>query len=139
MLSFMMSCFGLVAAMIAGTINGLTLPMFLSKVSPGDVNTIRAIVSYGNSINVPMDYIFIFSFSLSFSIWSILIIRSAIFPKWLGYYGLAIILAGVLFSLKQHTLVDLTGFRIVVFAAVSWMVLTAFTILVNDTYEQAKN
>lgn len=124
MLAFMVSCVGVFAAMIAGTINGLTLPMFLTSVSKNsDVNITNAIVSYGRNINIPMDYIFILSFSLSILIWSILIIRNSTFPKWLGYYGLIIIFSGVLFSFSYHSLVDLLGFRVVVFAGVSWMIL----------------
>jgi hypothetical protein len=133
-LSFIISCFGLFAAMIAATINGLTLPLFLSKIAPKniDVDIINPITSYGRNINIPMDYILLIAFALSINIWSVLIILSEKFPKWIGYYGLLLILFGVFALFNKYNFIGLFGFRIVVFGIVGWIIVVAIKILLAD-------
>lgn len=130
-LAFIISCFGLFAAMIAAAINGLTLPLFLSHVAQQDqeVSLVNLIRSYGHSINVPMDYILIFALVLAISVWSVLIIRGRKFPEWIGYYGLLLTLAGLIAAFNQYNMAGLHEFRIVVFGIVSWIVIAAFKIL----------
>lgn len=133
-LSFIISCFGLFATMIAATINGLTLPLFLSQIVPQntDVNLIKAISTYGRNINIPMDYILIIAFALSISIWSLLIIQSKTFPKWIGYYGLLLILFGVFALFNRYNFIGLFGFRIIIFGIVSWIIAVGIKILLTD-------
>lgn len=123
-LSFFVACMALVAGMIAGTINGLTLPLFVSEASYAgtDPATMEAIVTYGKYINIPMDYIFITAISFSIALWSLLIIRSTAFPKWAGYYGLLLVISGFAAVLLQFNFVNLFGFRIFIFGIVGWMI-----------------
>ena len=134
-LSFAISCLGLFAVMIAATINGLTLPLYLSHITQSEYNpeVITAIIRYGTFINNPMDYIFMFSLALSICIWSVLIIRSSHFQKWIGYYGIAILIGGVILVISGINLVHLAGFRIVVFLIVSWIVIIALRMIMHQT------
>jgi hypothetical protein len=125
-LALMMIGQGLVAAMIAGTINGLTLPLFLSKYADSyetHLPILQPIIHYGFSINRPMDYILIGASILSIGIWSMLMILSTKFPRWLGYYGLVLILMGIVGLLVRFNFIDLWGFRTFIFGMVSWVIL----------------
>lgn len=130
-LSFIISCFGLFAAMIAATINGLTLPLFLTQIVPQniDLNIIKAVSGYGREINIPMDYILLLAFGLSISIWSVLVIQSKKFPKWIGYYGIFLILFNILAIYNKYNFIGLFGFRIVIFGIVSWIIAVGTKIL----------
>ena len=70
-LAFSMSCFGLLAAMIAAAINGLALPFYVLQhaqdVEP-NLSTIKLILNYGSNLNKSMDYIFIVGSSLSMAL-----------------------------------------------------------------------
>lgn len=123
-LSFFVICMALIAAMIAGTINGLTLPLFVSETSAvnTDPSVIKAITTYGRYMNIPMDYIFITAISFSIALWSLLIIRSTVFPKWVGYYGLLLVIAGLAAIMLQFNFINLFGFRIFIFGLVGWII-----------------
>ncbi|MEJ7694404.1 DUF6796 family protein [Daejeonella sp.] len=89
--AFFIFSFGLLAAMIAATINGLTLPNFASNFSANDneISTIKKIIDYGKFINIPMAIIFIVATSLSVGLWAFLITQTSKLPKWIGYFGLS--------------------------------------------------
>jgi hypothetical protein len=124
-LAFIMAALGLVAAMIAGAINGLTLPLFLShstEAIQSQPEVIQSIVRYGAAINQPMDYVFIVSILLAMGIWSVLILRTAVFPKWAGYLGLLFLLLVLIGLVMRFNFIDLTGFRIFIFGLLGWIV-----------------
>jgi hypothetical protein len=131
MLAFIISCFGLFATMMAAAINGLTLPLFTSAVVKNDFDLAVAspIIHYGSRINMSMDYIMIATLMASIGIWSVLVIRNVSFPSWIGYYGLALLAAGIMASINQYNFIALIGFRIFVFGVVSWIVLMAVKVL----------
>lgn len=133
-LALIFSFFGLVAAMIAGAVNGFALPLFLSKISQQnfDTNTITPIIKYGFQINAAMDYISLAFILVAIAIWSILLIKSMSHVKWLGYYGLIIFFSGILMAANGYNLAGLFLFRIVVFAIVSWIMLVAYKLLIKS-------
>lgn len=133
LLAFIITCFGLIAVMIAATINGLTLPLFLSDYSSNEtnINLINAIRNYGNSINIPMDYIFIASMALSTGIWSFLIIKTSNYQKWIGYYGLLLNGLLIFFIFSSFSLVSLHGFRLLIFGLVSWVIITGISLTIR--------
>jgi hypothetical protein len=137
-LAFCIACFALFAAMIAGTINGLTLPLFISSITNEGIDpvTIKSILKYGSNINIAMDYIFMSGLALSILIWSALIIKQIQSLQWIGYFGFAIITIGIVSFTNGFNLVGLFGFRIVVFAIVGWIVLVAYTLLIKNTIKQ---
>ena len=113
-LAFIAIAFWLVAAM-----------MFLSHYANElnqNLTVPQAIVRYGFAINKPMDYIFIVASAVSVGIWSVLMIRGSEFPKWVGYYGLSLLLLAMVAAFFRFNFIDLYGFRTVVFGIVSWVV-----------------
>jgi hypothetical protein len=133
-LSFIIACFGLVAAMVAASINGLVLPMFLSHVSAEgmDEKFIRLVTTYGHFINASMDFVLIAALALSIFLWSILIIRTGKFPKWIGYYGVLLMVAVTVAALANFNLIGLFGFRMVVFGVVGWIVSVGIKMTIGD-------
>jgi hypothetical protein len=87
-----------------------------------DLTVPKAIVRYGFAINQPMDYIFIVASAVSVGIWSVLIIRGSEFPKWIGYYGIALLLMAMVAAFFQFNFINLYGFRLIIFGMVSWII-----------------
>ena len=133
-LALFFSIFGLVAAMIAGAVNGFALPLFLSKITEQsfDVYTITSIIKYGFYINASMDYISLAFILIAISIWSMILIRDFKQIKWLGYYGLIIFFSGLITAVNGYNLAGLFLFRILVFAIVSWIILAAYKLLIRS-------
>lgn len=125
-LAFIISCFGLVSAMLAAMINGITLPIFLSRISDTDFDSqvIKTIISYGFSLNISLTYILIASITLSVFIWSLLNILQKTFSNWLSYYGFFLFILGIVGAIKQFDYVSVYGFTIFIFGLVSWLILT---------------
>ncbi|SEL32515.1 hypothetical protein [Parapedobacter koreensis] len=134
MLSFIISCFGIIAAMIAALINGLTLPLFLSGISTDTVDqkVVNTVRTYGNYINIPMGYILLAAFTLAIGIWSGLIIRSSVFPNWIGYLGLAVVFPCISGLFFPYDFLGLFGFRIVVLGIVTWIITTDTFIIFTE-------
>lgn len=129
--AFISICFGLVAAMIAGTINGITLPMFLSEnvsTDSSDSQMLKYVCSYGNFINKPMDYIMIASFSLAIFIWSILIVITRRLPRSIGYLGIALVVFGLLLLFNSFNFISLQGFSIFIFGISGWIIIAGFNL-----------
>ena len=133
-LAFNVFCFGLVAAMIAATINGLALPYFASQYTTvgDDISTVKKIIGYGRAINISRAYIFIAATLTAIGICSLLIIRSGRLPRWLGYFGLFIIAFGILSLFLKFNFTSLLGFRAFIFGIVSWKVLVGINMLKNS-------
>lgn len=127
-LAFFILFFGLIAAMVAATINGLVLPNFASRywADGNDISVINKIIGYGHAINTSMTYIVITSISIAIGIWSFLIILTNKLPKWLGYFGLTVIAIGLLGVLLRFNFTDLLGFRTFIFGLVSWIIAVGF-------------
>lgn len=116
-LAFIIFSFGFFTAMIAATINGLTLPNFASTytTNENDTSTVRKIIDYGRFINVSMATIFIFATAIAICIWSVLIIQAKQISKELGYFGLTIIAFGLIGTFLKFNFTDLFGFRTFIF------------------------
>jgi hypothetical protein len=128
-LALFISCVGLIAAMIAATINGLTLPFYVlqhAQDTEPNLTTVKLILQYGSNINKPMDYIFILGSSLPMGIWSALILRTTGFSKWVGYYGLGLLLLAVIGVSINFNFINVIGFRAYIFGMSSWIVLMGF-------------
>lgn len=130
-LAFAVSCFGLIAVMVAGTLNGFVLPMFASNYSGStvDPSVLQAVRDYGWLIGSSMDYIFITALSLAMVIWSGIIIDTGQLSKWLGYYGFVIVLVTVSGLLVKFNFTTDFGFGIFIFSIVSWKIIAAVLLM----------
>lgn len=130
-LSFAVSCFALVAVMLAGTLNGFVLPMFASKYSgsTADSAILMAVRDYGWILGSSMDYIFIMGLSIAMVIWSVIMIVTGKLSKWLGYYGVLIVVVTTFGLLMKFDFTTDFGFGIYIFTLVSWLIIAALFLI----------
>jgi hypothetical protein len=72
-----------------------------------------------------MDYVFIAAISLSMVIWSGIIIATGQLSKWLGYYGLFIVVVTMPGLFMKFNFVSEFGFGIYIFGLMSWLIFAA--------------
>jgi hypothetical protein len=124
LLAFIILITGLIAAMFAGLTNGILIPNFVSNHlddSNTNFNTVELIVKFGFEFNKALDYILVAAISAAILIWSILMQRSIVYPRWLGLLGGVLF---VLFLVGWHmgfNYSSLWGFRIFIFMLVGWI------------------
>ena len=130
-LAFAVSCFGLVAVMMAGSLNGFTLPLFAASYASSSVDgaVLQSVRDYGWLLGTTMDYIFISALSLAIVIWSLCIVVTGQLHRWLGYYGLLIVVATALAILLRFNFTSAFGFGVYIFSLVSWLVLAALLLI----------
>ncbi|TYA74624.1 hypothetical protein [Seonamhaeicola marinus] len=131
-LAFIILCFGFVAVMFAALINGLTLPYFLNEFADSlDANraVVDPIVYYGFAINKPLDYIFMTGCCLAILLYSIIIVRSNLLHKWIGYFGILLIAFAVFGVLTGFIFTNLTGFRVFTFSLAAWILSSAVLLI----------
>jgi hypothetical protein len=135
-LSLFIFCFGLIAAMIAAAINGLILPQFLSDSmdSPSDPLMLKTVVNYGHHINISLTNIFIFASSVSIVLWSIVITRSGLLPRWTGYFGLPLFGLEIICLFLNANFTDLYGFRIFVGGLATWIMIAGIQMVLRAAY-----
>ena len=133
-LSFAVSCFGLIAVMAAGTLNGFVLPMFASNYAGSKVDgaVLQAVRDYGWLLGSSMDYIFITGLSLAMAIWSGIMIATGQLSKWLGYYGLLIVVVTVSGLLMKFNFTNDVGFGVFIFTLVSWLIIAAMLLIFSS-------
>lgn len=123
-LAFIIMSFSLVAALFAALVNGLTLPYFLGQYANSieeNAAVLAPIVNYSFAINKPLDYVFIVGCCLAILIYSILIIRSKKVPKWIGYFGVSIMIFAIIGASTGFVFTSLTGFRLFTFGLAAWI------------------
>ena len=124
--------FGLISAMFAALINGLTLPSFLGKYENNiteNAATLKLITNYGFAINKPLDYIFIVATCLAINIYSLLIIYSNKLPKWIGYFGVSLITFAIIGLLSGFVFTNLIGFQIFIFGIATWFLAIGISLI----------
>jgi len=138
MLGFFVAMLGLGAAVLAGTINGLVLPKFAGhfvdrKVDDG---TLDAILGYARYFNMALAYIFMASITVAILIWSVLMMGRIGMIKWFGYYGLLVVLFGIVALLSRSNMISVTLFGTFVFAMASWLVLAGVLLIKTNLPEK---
>jgi hypothetical protein len=124
--------FGLISAMFAALINGLTLPYFLGKYENNiaeNSDMLKLIINYGFAINKPLDYIFIIATCLAITIYSLLIVSSDKLPKWIGFFGLSLIVFVLIGLLTGFVFSNLIGFQIFIFGIAIWFLATGISLI----------
>lgn len=128
-LAFIMILFGCMAAMFAALVNGLTVPYFLDGYADrleANREVLHPILTYSFALNTSLDYIFIVSFCLAIALYSIVILRTNRFPKWMGCFGLLFIIFVSIGATTGFVFTSLTGFRIIVFSLAAWILSVGF-------------
>jgi hypothetical protein len=128
-LGFTFIIFGLIAIMFAGLLNGLVLPIYALRnqnANQQGLETMKFIISYGFTFNNVLDYIFITFYSVAMLIWSIIITKTAIFPRWVGFYGYFLVILALIALLLEHNFVSVLGFAVYIFGIASWIILMGY-------------
>jgi hypothetical protein len=131
-LALSFASFSLVAAMFAAVFNGLVLPMYVLKYvsrTSEETNTIRLIINYGFTINKALDYLFIVGLSVAMFIWSILIIKTKILSKWIGYWGIVLPIICFIGIFFQFNFISVTHFTIYILCIVSWIISVGISLI----------
>ncbi len=134
-LAFIIIVFGHFAAMLAALFNGLALPYFLDQYSENleqNITTLKLIVNYGFAINKALDYVFIVSFCSAISVYSLLTINSKKLPKWIGYFGIAILIFAIIGAATNFVFTSLTGFRIFIFSIAGWILCSGISLIQSN-------
>lgn len=136
--AFAIAMFGLIAAMGAGMVNGLALPLFLERYKDASaevLESIKPIIKYGSALNHGFDYIFIGAMCLSILFWSIAVLQTKKASVWLAYFGIALTLVAIVLLASGFVFVSLHGFRVFVFSVAGWIVWVSFVLMRSKTQE----
>lgn len=130
-LGFFIAGFGLLAAALAGIINGMVLPQFAAHFVDSDVDkgALDAILDYARFFNKSLAYIFMAAITVAIFIWSILVVAKGMLNKWLGYYGLLVSLFGVVALFSKSNMTSVGPFGAFVFGMASWLLFAAAVLL----------
>ena len=132
MLALIISAIGLFAGMLAALFNGLALPFFLDRNSETleqNADHIGVILQYGFAVNKAFDYVFIVGLCAAITLYSVLILSSQKFPKWIGYLGLGILFLAILGAVTNFMFISLDGFRIFVFCIAAWILSAGIVLM----------
>ncbi|GMN08386.1 hypothetical protein MTsPCn9_10050 [Croceitalea sp. MTPC9] len=126
---------GLFSAMLAALFNGLILPNFLNQHAKSleqSESFLKILVSYGFTINKALDYVFIVALIFGILIYSILIIKTQKISKYLGYFGLLILIFSIIGGLTGFAFTSLIGFRIFVFSVAVWILCSGISLIQSN-------
>ncbi|MCB0375430.1 MAG: hypothetical protein KDD04_05890, partial [Sinomicrobium sp.] len=62
-------------------------------------------------------------------LWCVAILKGAEFPKWKGYYGILLVISGIVLFAVDFEMLSVAGFRVIVFGLVSWIVTAGYLML----------
>ena len=123
-LAFISNSLAMMAAVLAGTINGLATPFFANKYHDRIAEVkdqLGMVMQYGFALNKALDLILIISFCISMMTWSFLIIWKQQFSSWLGWLGILISLLALFGSIFGFNFISVTGFSIFIFGISVWI------------------
>lgn len=123
-LGFVFMGFALAAVLLAAALNGLVLPMYVLQ-HPGEtghnLESLQLIVAYNTTFNAALDFIFISGYTIAMLIFSVLMTKHIVFPRWLGIWGM-LLTVGIIFSAGlQLNFISVRGFTVYVLFIVSWI------------------
>lgn len=132
---------GLFAGMLAATINGLAFSFFMERYhdASAEISTsVHAILDYSFALNNGLSYVFTGMLSGAVLFWSIAIIRTRVFPKWTGYYGILLVALVLILFHTHFNFMHVGGFSIIIFGLVSWIVSIGY-FMINPKTDTKNN
>ena len=137
-LAFIFTTTSSISGLIAALFNGLALPHFLGKYA-ADISqqsdTLKTITTFSFAINTSLSYIFIGACCLAIVLYSIIMLKSEKFPKWLGYSGISIFLFACIGTVTGFAFTNLVGFRLFTFSLAAWILAVGFVVLKTKQHE----
>ena len=130
--AFVFVLFGLMAVLLAGSANGLVLPIFIEKykdATPEFIESLKPILKYNSAVNAAFDYIYTGAFCLSMLFWSIAILYTKKFPAWIAYLGILLSIVPALLLFFGFAPAHLQGFRFFVSSIIVWVIIVGITLI----------
>jgi hypothetical protein len=127
-LGFAMVSLALIAALLAGTTNGMVLPIFLQSykdASPETMAAINPIMRYGFAINHAFDYIYTGAFCVAILCWSVAIVLTRKLPVWVGWFGMVVALGTAAIFVSGVSVNSLHGLHIFGGCVLVWVLVVA--------------
>lgn len=122
-IGFSFMAFGLIAVMIAATLNGLVLMQLVASYADANqqvIDGLKPIFRYNHFFNLANDYIFMTAVGISTLFWSIASIKTRKFPSWTGYFGIGLVAAALLTLIMGIIFTNVAGFRVFIFGTTAW-------------------
>jgi hypothetical protein len=130
--AFAMSLVALIAALLAGSTNGLVLPLFVLQykdAAPDTVDMLRPFLAYSHAVNAAFDYVYTGAFCLAILFWSIAILKTRRLPRWMAVLGTLVAIAGVTFILSGISPASLYGFHLFVATLITWTIAVGIALV----------
>jgi len=131
LLGFAIAVLALIAALLAGTINGLALPVFLQQyeeTTAENLAMVKLITRYGFALNHAFDYIYTCAFGLAILCWSLSILHTRKLPVWIGWLGILVFFAVVAFFLYGIRFNNLLGLRLFITSIIGWILVAGIAL-----------
>lgn len=130
--AFVFTATGLGAAIVAGAINGIALPLFASKFPAPDAEqerTVYVVIKYCLTLNKAFDYVMIGSMCVAAALWAVAMLKQKTLPAWVAYAGLLLSFLIVVFFVAGFVFTSLTGFRVLSAGLIVWLLLLGIAML----------
>ncbi len=140
MIAYAAILIGLLAGMIAATINGLALPIYIQnyrEATEDVVASLKPILRNNLSLNQAFDFVFLSAVSFSILLWSLSILTLKKLPLWIGYFGILLSVTAIIMMATGFVFTNLHGFRLFIFFNVIWIILIGVGLLRRDTGQQS--
>ncbi len=124
-IAFITASFGMFAIMCATTMDGLVTTLFINKIRnlAPEISQVKLLIAYVGSMVQSFSIVYVFTICIAIFIWSVLIANSNLLPKWVGYYGMSIVIAAMIAIVKGVVFVDFIGIKIFVVGFVSYTLI----------------
>ncbi len=123
--AFSFMIFGLVAVMIAATLNGLVLMQYASSYADASndvIASLNPILRYNHMFNLANDYIYMVAVGVSMLFWSVAILRLKVIPVWIAYLGILLVLIAALSVTLGFIFTSVGGFQLFIFGSAVWTI-----------------
>lgn len=112
-----------VAVSLAAVASGLVATAVISRIlasSGGEQELARAMLVYTGILNQAFATVFVVGWSVAIGVWSVAIVRSGGFARWVGWYGLTIAGALLLITALGRLRLDVHHFGLIVLVQGVW-------------------
>lgn len=117
--------FGATAVMSAAVLSGLVAPA-LARQSSADPNAreiLRALLNYNGHLNAAFAMVFMTATSVAIVCWSIAILRTRVFGRWVGWIGCLVGLSALAGMLLGYLDTTVHGFGLFIIITSAWVIL----------------
>jgi hypothetical protein len=129
---FSMACLALIAALLAATANGITMPIFIhpyKEASPETLESLRLTLAYNHAVNMAFDFVYTGLFCLAVLFWSVTALVTRRLSGWLAGWGIVVASGGIAITIGGTSPASLHGFHIFVMGLISWLILVGQRLL----------